>query len=324
MPEAKNPFRVQTFFYEALEPVHIGAGGYRLGRVDNTICREPGTNLPKIPGTSLAGAARAYASLRYGKPEASGQHKKLKGANAAECPILYTFGTATDEGGGSAGRVSFGDAQIVLFPVATMKGPVWVSTPDLIRRWAKEEIETSIEDQTKILVGGGVIAPSNQAKLNLGWILFHGLGAHNCSLAKMPNSLQRCASKLVLVHEGLFPQIVNSNLEVRTSVSISADTGAAESGALFTYEAIPRGTILAHEVVEDRHGEAPFPGSNGVISKQFKEGRENSGDNLSGGTWSSPLEVAKAGLSLIGTLGIGGMGTRGFGRIAIEEGGLLA
>ncbi|MGH2581700.1 MAG: RAMP superfamily CRISPR-associated protein [Blastocatellia bacterium] len=39
-----------------LDPTHIGAGGYRLGRVDNSIIREPGTNLPKIPGTSLSGA----------------------------------------------------------------------------------------------------------------------------------------------------------------------------------------------------------------------------------------------------------------------------
>ena len=39
--------------YLALDPVHIGSGGYRLGRVDLTIAREPGTNLPKIPGTRI-------------------------------------------------------------------------------------------------------------------------------------------------------------------------------------------------------------------------------------------------------------------------------
>jgi len=45
----------------ALDPTHIGAGGYRLGRVDNTIMRDAGTNLPKIPGSSINGVTRAAA-----------------------------------------------------------------------------------------------------------------------------------------------------------------------------------------------------------------------------------------------------------------------
>ena len=47
------PKKPTKLYFKTLEPVHVGAGGYRLGRVDKTICREPGTNLPKIPGTSL-------------------------------------------------------------------------------------------------------------------------------------------------------------------------------------------------------------------------------------------------------------------------------
>jgi len=59
----------------ALDPIHVGTGGMRLGRVDLSIVREPGTNLPKIPGTSLAGAARAYAAMQVnGKfPGCAGQ-----------------------------------------------------------------------------------------------------------------------------------------------------------------------------------------------------------------------------------------------------------
>jgi CRISPR-associated protein Cmr4 len=91
----------ERFLFMTLEPVHIGTGGYRLGRVDLAIAREPGTNLPKIPGTSLAGVARSYAAMRYGKPAAAGRHEKLKEKEDKEqCPIIYTFGTATDEGGG--------------------------------------------------------------------------------------------------------------------------------------------------------------------------------------------------------------------------------
>ena len=78
MSQTRKLYTHQRFAFMTLDPVHIGTGGYRLGRVDNTIVREPGTNLPKIPGTSLMGAARSYSAMYYGKPEAAGQHKKLK------------------------------------------------------------------------------------------------------------------------------------------------------------------------------------------------------------------------------------------------------
>ena len=47
-------------FAVTLDPLHIGAGGYRLGRVDNTIVRDAGSGLPKVPGSSIAGVARSY------------------------------------------------------------------------------------------------------------------------------------------------------------------------------------------------------------------------------------------------------------------------
>ncbi|MCL4509270.1 MAG: RAMP superfamily CRISPR-associated protein, partial [Chloroflexi bacterium] len=47
----------------ALDPIHVGTGGARLGRVDLTIVRDPVTRIPKIPGSSLAGVHRAYAAM---------------------------------------------------------------------------------------------------------------------------------------------------------------------------------------------------------------------------------------------------------------------
>jgi CRISPR-associated protein Cmr4 len=43
----------------AIDPIHVGTGGARLGRVDSTIVRDPATQIPKIPGSSLAGVYRA-------------------------------------------------------------------------------------------------------------------------------------------------------------------------------------------------------------------------------------------------------------------------
>ena len=48
--ESFKPF---SFAGMALDPIHVGTGGARLGRVDNTIVRDPVTRIPKIPGSSL-------------------------------------------------------------------------------------------------------------------------------------------------------------------------------------------------------------------------------------------------------------------------------
>jgi len=248
----------QRFLFMTLDPVHIGTGGYRLGRVDLTIAREPGTNLPKIPGTSLAGVARSYAAMRYRKPDAAGRHEQLKQEEKVNCPIIYTFGTATEAGGGQEGTVRISDARILFFPVASMAGPIWVSTPEAVgEAWGANSVELPKDSETPI-------EPTDQGKLvtslewekplNLGWLL---LEAQKGLKMKPPDELasqdgwQAIAGRIALVTPKLFTQIVNSNLEVRTSVSIDPATGAAKSGALFTYEAIPRATWLWCDVIED-------------------------------------------------------------------------
>jgi len=59
-----KPYESLRYFAIALDPIHVGMGGMRLGRVDMSIVREPGTNVPKIPGTSLSGACRTYTAMQ--------------------------------------------------------------------------------------------------------------------------------------------------------------------------------------------------------------------------------------------------------------------
>jgi CRISPR-associated protein Cmr4 len=325
----------QRLLFVTLDPVHVGAGGYRLGRVDMTIAREPGTDLPKIPGTSLAGATRSYAAMRYGKPDAAGQHKNYKG-DKSSCPIIYTFGTATDtsssgeaKSGGTtqAGTVSIGDAHILFFPVSSMVGPVWVSTVDRVKEaWGENSVTLP---QNVTVTDDKVVTNLDWNKeLNLGWLLFQVTsGLTITSPASVVNKVDwnAIAKRIVLVSVKLFSQIVNSNLEVRTSVSINPETGAAESGALFTYEAIPRTTWLWTDVVEDDYrsngnGTSKFPVTDKQYRAETKAGSEQKSEDKDkdvplGETWSRPLHVVLSGAKLIEYLGVGGMGTRGFGRM---------
>jgi CRISPR-associated protein Cmr4 len=309
-------YKRQRYLLMTTDPVHIGTGGYRLGRVDNSIVREPGTRVPKIPGTSLHGAARSYAAQLYETPEAAGQSQD-KVNRPDKNPICYTFGYLKKDKSGDeekttaySGVVNVFDARVLLFPVHSMAGPVWVSTLARLR-----EAGFTVDDVPGNWdTGSAWLTWERTDALNLGWLMV-GIGGKITVTApekwKDTEQCQAVCNRLVLVQEALFSQIVNSNLEVRTSVAIDPERGAAEDKALFTYEALPRATFLTAEVVLDDYRDA-WPLSEDTQTKTA------TGNVLPGGQkWSCPLEVVEAGLRMIEWLGVGGMGTRGFGRMAM-------
>lgn len=312
-------YQRQLYLFMTTDPVHIGTGGYRLGRVDNSIVREPGTRVPKIPGTSLHGAARSYAAQLYETPEAAGQSQD-KVSNPDQNPVCYTFGyTKKDKSGDEekttaySGVVNIFDAQVLLFPVHSMVGPVWVTTKQRLKE-ACFKVQKDGQETTGEPAEGAVwVTLERTDPLNLGWLMVNITGKVDITAPKNWQDAERwkaVASRIVLVGEALFSHVVNSNLEVRTSVSIDPTTGAAEEGALFTYEAIPRSTFLTAEVVLDDYRD-------GANNRPFPKDKTVKDKLLLGGTWKSPLDVVRAGLKMIECLGVGGMGTRGFGRMAI-------
>ncbi len=288
-----QPLERLEYFALALDPIHVGTGGMRLGRVDMTIVREPGTNLPKIPGTSIAGACRTYAAMQEnGKfPQCAGQGGHC---GQLDCPICVTFGFAKGAGGGFQGLAQFSDARLVFFPVHSLAGPVWVTCPDVLRDCGlteDEPFDESVRVASNVQVSG---------KLNLGWLMLDVTGnsfSLDGKLGSIPDEIKRRA---VLVSNKMFGHIVNDNLEVRTSVSIDPQTGAAAGGALYTYEAIPRASVFYFEVV--------------VSNPAFY--RINTQTPLEGKIEKVKATVA-SGCSLFDALGIGGMNTRGMGRLRV-------
>jgi CRISPR-associated protein Cmr4 len=227
-----------------------------------------------------------------------------------DCPVCYTFGHIKKSGGseGQSGKVSVSDGRILLFPVHTLAGPVWLTSPTILR-----ELDDNIELKE---LGDKVQLPQNLQKhdyLNLGWLMLSkadGVFALPAKIKHIPPEIQK---RSVLVSDNLFGHIVNSNLEVRTSVSIDPETGAAKDGALFTYEAMPRATILWLDVVEDDFQKNGDKHPSWPVNKTSKQ--NNFPDNEE---WQRPLDVVTSGLKLAELLGIGGMGTRGFGRVRLE------
>nr|PZN02540.1 MAG: type III-B CRISPR module RAMP protein Cmr4 [Bacillota bacterium] len=305
-------YEVKTYYAIALDPIHVGAGSARLERVDLPIIREPGTNIPKIPGTSLSGTARAYTAMKTSRYNWKGEDGKIyscagRGGEGGEkhcgkvdpaCPVCVPYGFSKGTYS-MQGLAQFFDAQILLFAVASMVGPVWVTSP-LALEGSELKGDFQVQDVGFYPLGEQL---KGKEKLNFGWLMLNkGEGKGNIDLLPIPEKVKQ---RTVLVSDKLFSLIVNSNLEVRTSVSIDPNTGTAEEGALFTYEAIPRGTILKFDVIYNS-GQFFMVGG-----RKLKT--EGCGDV---GTEWVKTQVEK-GMKLFEVLGIGGMGTRGMGRLKV-------
>ncbi len=334
-----NPYKRQRNFLVALEPVHVGAGSYRIGLVDNTIVREPHTNLPKIPGTSLSGVARAYAALacdvahpptdekesKYLKCSGKGGPDGDTHCGEADCPVCTTFGFSRGESKSSfQGLAAFSDAHLLFFPVHSMNGPVWITCPAALAEFVTID---HTKDDSAQFADGSLAANGG---INLGWRWFDkkadgDFAAKLTALKSADDKLKKLAddqsltailaNRVLLISDLMFEQVVNDNLEVRTSVAINPKTGAAEDKALFSYEALPRGTVLSYVVTAMDPQHFRILAENGA-SQQAVEGTIQGRLELKiAMTIDDVLKHATEGLAYLSTLGLGGMGTRGFGRV---------
>jgi len=346
-------------FAMTTDPVYIGTGGYTIGRVDNTIVRDPITRVPKIPGSSLAGVWRYYTVLeifskindeykdianrknnntyedinkifnndnnstwitdyennKYIKLKCAGQDdepnktleesKENKAGHCGYCLVCKGFGFSKKDISWQ-GMLYFSDLNILFFPVFTRFGTKWITTDEILNLYINgDSTESGNTNNTEVcIVLEKIEEREENGYINLGWIyLPYVVKSKSINLDEIKfGNFGLSSQDIVIVPENLFSQIVNSNLEVRTSVSIDPITGAAKEGALFTSEAIPRGTILY--------------GNIRIFDKNSFTGID---DKLAPLPTVRSLECAlKKSMHFFETLGIGGMTTRGFGRMKIQ------
>lgn len=308
---AEKQILLQPYYALALDPIHIGTGGMRLGRVDLPILREPGTNLPKIPGSTINGCARTSTALSFNKMNCAGSGgeggKNHCGKVFPACEVCIPFGFSKGSKQSMQGLAQFFDAQILLFPIASMVGPIWITSPTILNGIGITNIPAELENGF-ISLGNQL---KNQKQLNFGWLLLEKSSKLDEKMrtemsSKIPNSIPPVIKgKIILLPDELFGIVVNANLEVRTSNSIDPKTGAAEDTALFTYEAIPRSTLFRFDVIYNSGKDYKI----GKEKLQTSEGNDVTAD------WVK--KKVEQGFKYFEMLGIGGMNTRGMGRIKI-------
>jgi len=110
----------QLTFYYCISPVHMGAGS-DVGAIDNPIQREVHTRHPVLNGSGIKGAIRHHVSRLWERKQ--------------EETIQELFGAESGADSLHAGAISFTDAQVVLFPVRSLKNTfVYVTCPFALAR----------------------------------------------------------------------------------------------------------------------------------------------------------------------------------------------
>jgi CRISPR-associated protein Cmr4 len=242
-----------TMFLYAVSPVHMGAGA-ATGVIDNPIQRERHTAHPCFAGSGIKGAVRhAYRALE---------------GNPADLPRL--FGPEPGDKELHAGAVSFGDAQLLLFPIRSLKRSyVYATCPTALARarrlllmsgddvtdWSIPDVE---EGHCRVangdLLSGEVLhleVFEYAAKID---DRIAALGAAIASTA-LPHDegfvwfREKIGHDLVVLSDSDFGYFAQNATLVEPHVRIDETTGTASNGGLFYTENLPPESLLLAPLV---------------------------------------------------------------------------
>lgn len=236
-------------FLYAVSPVHMGAGS-AVGVIDNPIQRERHTRHPSFAGSGIKGA------VRHGF-EALGGEAAL---------IDRLFGPEAGSPDLHAGAVSFGDAQLVVFPVRSLRGGyVYATCPQAIARLRRllELVGVRVSWPALPSVADGQCLVTNaellaRDRLHLEAFEYVAkvsdgtLQALSSDLAgrALPDGpafeyfRAKLARDVVVLSDGDFTYFAENATLVEPHVRIDDRTGSAKDGGLFYTENLPPEALL--------------------------------------------------------------------------------
>jgi CRISPR-associated protein Cmr4 len=257
--------RAAVFLY-ALSPVHMGAGS-AIGVIDNPIQRERHTRHPSFAGSGIKGAVRHGFETLGGDP-------KL---------IDVLFGPASQAENLYAGAISFGDAQLVAFPVRSLRnGYVYATCPQALARAKRLLAMVGVNKVWQIPeVGEGQCALSSPKELLSDQNKLHLEVFEYVDTAKDAAAVQAIASDLaniaipqadgfeyfrekfgrhlVVLSDTDFGYFAEHATLVEPHVHIEDKTGTASEGGLFYTENLPPESVLVAPLLasQTRTGNGP-------------------------------------------------------------------
>ncbi len=248
-----------ALFLYAVSPVHMGAGT-ATGVIDNPIQRERHTNHPSFAGSGIKGAIRhQFEILCKGNEHCDRALKEL---------IDRLFGPESKSSNLHAGAVSFGDAQLVAFPVRSLKGGfVYATCPTALARaqrllqMAGESVAWDIRDpgdgecflaNPDLMMDDKLYLEAFEYKVEQFKEAMEILPAIAGDLAKkaLPDDAaynhfrEKLKTDLVILSDTDFGYFVENATLVEPHVRIDPDTGTADGGGLFYTENLPPESLL--------------------------------------------------------------------------------
>ncbi|MDQ5911226.1 MAG: CRISPR-associated protein Cmr4 [Pseudomonadota bacterium] len=249
----------KALFIYCVSPVHAGAGT-ALGVIDNPIQRERHTDYPMIASSGFKGAVRHH----FWSQLDDGTRKDK--ANL----LNRLFGPETDASD-HAGAISFGDAQLVAFPVRSVKRAfVYVTSPTALARtkrllqmlgivcnWLIPEVKAGF---CRVVENKGPAGNNETLHLEA----FESIAIDSNELTEIAQFLaeialpgtaaytffrDKLATDLVLLPDEEFGYFVRNATVVEPHVRINNKSGTADDGGLFYTENLPPESLLIAPVM---------------------------------------------------------------------------
>ena len=213
-------------------PLHVGAGS-SVGAIDQPIIRERHTGFPVIPGSAVKGVLR--------------DHLRKIGESALD----DLFGQGSDGENFAAGKISFGEARLLAFPVRSAKGAFALATSALaLRRFARDaglsiDVPGAPEDMACLAGNKLVIERNGQKGVVLEEYRFKYAGEFpkdwegRLTTLLSDAVLGGAAGRFALLSDGDLSHFAVNACQVNQHVRIDDDTGTADDGGLFNEETVP-------------------------------------------------------------------------------------
>ncbi len=214
-------------------PLHVGSGS-SVGAIDQPIIRERHTGFPIIPGSSIKGVLRDW-------------YRREKSGDEKEVNAIFGENDAS-------GKISFGEARILAFPVRSAKGAFAMATcPLALSRFKRDggKLAAPIPDNLQpmeCLAGDKIKLNSNDVVLEEYRMAYKG---------KFPEDLEKellsiimddvwasCSNRFVMLSDDDFSFYVQNTCEISQHIAIDPKTGTTKPGALFNEETVPSETLF--------------------------------------------------------------------------------
>jgi CRISPR-associated protein Cmr4 len=257
----------RAIFIYCVSPVHMGAGT-AIGTIDNPIQRERHTDYPTMAGSGLKGAVRHHAVS----------------SGAPALLVNRIFGPEV-QASDHAGAISFSDAQLVAFPVRSLRRAfVYATSSTALARTGRALAiaghtlgwhigEDPGAGRCRVINKGLLIdnrltleAFQFEAELDDGlraigeWLCEHALPGNPETEADPYGFFrEKLKTDLVLLSDEDFGFFVRNATVVEPHVRIDDSTGTADDGGLFYTENLPPESLLLTLLMASRERRSNNP-----------------------------------------------------------------